>query len=59
MTEFKAQLNMRLSSDVNVSFAVTAVIADQSEAEAFGRDVNLLVTAWCKGYDEQSARSSE
>lgn len=50
MREMKATLNVRLTSDINVSFTFTALVDTTDEAEEFGSSCCDLVTAWVAGY---------
>jgi hypothetical protein len=57
-SEFKSQLNLRLTPDASVYLTVTAFIDNEEEAEAEGARVFHLATAWCKGYDSANQAAS-
>ena len=50
MTEFRAQINMRASTDLNMSFSFTHFPDDESQAESDGQRDARLVSAYAKGY---------
>lgn len=50
MTEFRAQINMRASHDLNMSFTFTHFPDGEADAEEAGRNDALIVRAYAAGY---------
>lgn len=52
--EMKTTINLRLSSDANVSMTLVRVVDDadlEREAWATGAQMKLVTSAWARGYD--------
>jgi hypothetical protein len=50
MSEMKTTLNVRITSDMNVSISFTALVDDEAEASAFGEQCAAMTNAWLLGY---------
>lgn len=59
MSEFKAQINIRASSDMNLSFAFTSIVDSEDEAEEKGRKDARYVSAYTRGYADGVAEWQE
>ncbi len=58
MTELRAQVNVRLTADINVGIALTRIVATEAEAEEFGADHAKYVTAYLAGYGRGAEEGS-
>ena len=54
MPVMKAQINMRVNANVNVSYSFESVVDTQQEAENFGDECRRLVDGFIDGYDSEN-----
>ena len=50
MTELRAQVNVRIDPDMNISITLTRIVQTPQEAADFGEDHGRFVTAYVGGY---------
>ena len=50
MTELRAQVNMRIDADTNISISTTTLSDNPDEARKAGRGAAEIIQAWLEGY---------
>jgi len=50
MPVMKAQINMRISANVNVSYAFERIVDTEEEVKEFGEQCSKMVDAYMNGY---------
>lgn len=50
ITELRATMNIRISTEANVSFVFVNLVDTQDEAEDAGGRANHMIAAWLRGY---------
>lgn len=59
MTELRCQVNVRLTSEMNVSIALTAIVETTEEAEAFGTQHAQVVARYLHGFATEVSEETE
>ena len=59
MTELRSQVNMRISSEMNISLTVTCLVENAEEATLAGREDAEIIQAWINAYAERVKELTE
>jgi hypothetical protein len=49
-TELKAQYNVRISNDANISLSFSHIITNEQDAREVGEDDNKMMVAYMEGF---------
>jgi hypothetical protein len=59
MTEFRAQINMRINNDLNISLSLVDIVEGVGQAKLAGIDTADMVQAWTDGYATRVSEIAE
>jgi hypothetical protein len=59
VTELRAQINMRIGNDLNVSLSLCDIVEGVGQAKLAGIDTADMVQAWVDGYAERISQIAE